>query len=70
MDDPSWGDTTTENDVVQKQYENLPYPGLSEKFLSHEEEWYTTNKSPLYIYPSDRLQKLNHYLYQGNESFQ
>ena len=70
MDHSSWGDTTTQNDAVIKQYEKLPYPAFPENVLSREEKWYATNKSPLYIAPSDRLQKLNHYLYQGNESFQ
>ena len=70
MNDPSWGDTTTGNDMVKKQYESLPYPPVSEQFLSAEEEWYATKQAPMRVMPSDRLQKLNHYLYRGNESFE
>ena len=67
---PYLGDTTTQDDKVKKQYENLPYPEIDEKSLSDEEKYYSGSYDALYDdHPSLRLQKLDHFLYQGNESF-
>ena len=63
------GDTETQNDRVKKQYENLPYPPVSENYLKKEEEHYRTRKEPIQEVSSIRLEKLNHYLYQGGETF-
>ena len=62
-------DISTVNDLVTNQYEKLPYPRVTEKYLKNEEEFYKTNKEPIQISPVVRLEKLNHYLYQGGESF-
>ena len=63
------GDTENQNDRVRKQYESLPYPLVSEDYLKKEEEYYLSYKEPIVLSPSMRLEKLNHYLYQGRETF-
>ena len=57
------------NDRVQIQFEKLPYPRVTEKYLEYEEEFYKTHKEPIQISPAMKLEKQNHYLYQGGESF-
>ena len=57
------------DDRVHKQYERLPYPRVTEKDLRMEEEFYETHKEPVQFSLAVRLEKLNHYLYQGGESF-
>ena len=65
------GDTLAANDLVTKQYENLPYPPVTQKELLEEEEWYEDDKETLrWTAPSHTLQKSNHYLHKGNENFQ
>ena len=65
-----YGDTITANDLVTRQYENLPYPEVNENELLKEEEYYRKeHDNPLLVYPSHLLEKVNYYLYQGNENF-
>ena len=65
------GDTIAENDLVTKQYENLPYPPVTKINLLREEEWYKNNKeAPILTVKSNTLPKSNHYLHKGNEDFQ
>ena len=65
-----YGDTITSNDVVTRQYENLPYPEVKEEELIREETYYKDqNAKPLKIFPSHLLEKLNHFLYQGKENY-
>ena len=64
------GDTSTMNDLVTKQYENLPYPEFSPMNISNEERHYSVGMdSPASIFPTHTLEKHNHYLHQGNQSF-
>ena len=52
------------------QYERLPYPEVSEKDISEEENYYKNNDETLMIIsPSNTLENANHYLHQGNENF-
>ena len=57
------------DDGVQKQYERLPYPRMTEHDLRMEEKYYETSNKPIQFSPSVRLEKLNHYLYHGGENF-
>ena len=64
------GDTSTINDLVTKQYENLPYPEFSPLSISNEEKHYDAGMdAPVSINPSHTLEKHNHYLHGGNENF-
>ena len=64
------GDTSTVNDVVINQYESLPYPAFSSLNMSNEELHYKMNADdPAIVYHQYTLEKNNHYLYQGAESF-
>ena len=64
------GDTVTSNDLVTKQYENLPYPEVSEMELINEERHYKDNKiNPIEVFPSHTLEVNNHYLHRGKENF-
>ena len=72
VDDQSWGDTATENDVVKKQYENLPYPPFGENEINEEEQWYKDNKGTVKVASlkaGNTLEQANHYLHQGSENF-
>lgn len=64
------GDTFTMIDSVRKQYEDLPYPEFNSRNISDEEEYYKKDMdTPKRIVPSHTLEKLNHFLHRGNESF-
>ena len=64
------GDTLTGNDLVTRQYENLPYPEFSEKEMLEEEEYYKQDDQPLLAtYATHTLEKNNHYLHRGDENF-
>ena len=63
------GDTCTSNDIVVNQYESLPYPGFSAENISNEEDHYKKYDTPSSIYPYHTLEKLNHFLHGGSESF-
>ena len=64
------GDTLTGNDLVTRQYESLPYPRVSEKDISEEEEYYKNDAETLMvIFPTNTLENINHYLHRGNENF-
>ena len=64
----------TENDKVQKQYENLPYPPVTEEFLREEERFYTTHQEAKPIFSCAKVEqqsfhKLNYSLYGGKDDF-
>ena len=65
------GDTSTINDLVTKQYEDLPYPEFSSLNMLNEERHYnvSTESDPSVIFPTDTLEKHNHYLHRGNQNF-
>ena len=65
------GDTTKEKDLVTKQYENLPYPEVSEDEMLLEEAYFKKgNTGPLVLFSGLTLETMNHYLFQGGENFQ
>ena len=69
-DEIEHGDTITENDLVMKQYEKLPYPGVSKTYISEEEDFYKNNEEiAKFVASHDTLENFNHYLHQGNENF-
>ena len=69
-DEIKHGDSTKVNDLVREQYEKLPYPGVSQKYISEEEEYYKNNGETVkHMSPTDTLENFNHYLHRGNENF-
>ena len=65
-------DTIGGADSVSRQYETLPYPGFSDKRLSAEDEFYEENgngNKVFHINQQHTLEKHNHYLHQGRQSF-
>ena len=65
------GDTLTASDLVTRQYENLPYPQVKEADLLKEEDYYKRDNPTISsIFPTHILQKLNHFLYRGEQNFQ
>ena len=64
------GDTVTNHDLVNTQYENLPYPEFSEKELIDEEQHYKGDEKNLReIFHAYTLEKTNHYLHRGDQNF-
>ena len=65
-----FGDNRQVDDSVETQYEHLPYPQFTTEDISNEERHYEINvDDPAFIAPAHTLEKINHYLHQGNESF-
>ena len=65
------GDTLAIDDLISRQYENLPYPEISPMEISNEKKHYEENtETPYSIAPAHTLEKHNHYLHRGNENFQ
>ena len=63
------GDTLSSNDLVTRQYENLPYPPFTEADMLREEIWYKNETATYFAFPSIRLEKVNHFLHKGEENF-
>ena len=63
------GDTLSANDLVVRQYENLPFPPFGEDRIVEEENWYRNETTHLRSFPSIRLEKINHFLRRGKENF-
>ena len=64
------GDTTNRRDLVMRQYEKLPYPVFDKKQLLEEELHYNKDeKSLAFVIRSQFLEKVNHYLYKGDQNF-
>ena len=61
----------SEEDLVRKQYLSFPYPYVSTEHIQMEQNYYQTHKRniPFVTYPSLDLDMVNHYLYQGENSF-
>ena len=68
-------DTITKDDALKKQYESLPYPAVSVSAIEQEELHYKQNiKSlqnlrPFVIWPAIALEQINHFLFQGSNTF-
>ena len=55
---------------MTRQYEHLPYPQVQEKTLLEEEDYYKRVKDvPRYMHLTHILEKLNHFLYRGEQDF-
>ena len=64
------GDTSPVNDLVTRQYENLPYPPFSPLRISNEEKRYKLDiDTPVSFYPGHTLEKYNQYLHRGEENY-
>ena len=60
----------TSSDKVIKQYENLPYPEFSDTELKTEEQFYKEDTiTPISTYTAYTLEKTNHYMHQGRQTF-
>ena len=71
-DEEQNGETITQNDLVMKHYESLPYPGLSDIEISKEEQFYQMdgiNSTTFQYFPGIALENTNHYIHQGGETF-
>jgi len=65
------GDSLTSRDLVIRQYESLPYPGIPEEKLLRIEKYSKGDCEQLRnIHPTGTLEKMNHYLHQGSENFE
>jgi hypothetical protein len=60
------------NDIVQKQYLMLPYPPFTQKDLSDELKYYQSleRSTPSLFAHLIQLEYINHYLFQGKQSFE
>ena len=65
------GDTTSQNDLVRKQYSSLPYPAVREADFFSEKEYYDSGLAsrPYSINPPLILEQMNHFLYSGGNTF-
>jgi hypothetical protein len=65
------GDTLTAHDFVTRQYENFPYPEVTEEELLYEEYYYKSLAGILFnIYAAHLLEKSNHFFHRGKQNFQ
>ena len=60
------------SDAVQQQYLQLPYPAVRDDILELEYKYYRSQNSrfPLSTQYSAKLEYINHYLYQGQNTFE
>ena len=60
------------NDIVQKQYLMLPYPQFTQNDLSDESKYYQSleRSTPSLFAHLIQLEYINHYLFQGKQTFE
>ena len=66
------GDTLTQNDIVRRQYELLPYPTVTKESIEALKKHYyneDTRDDPLSRVPGSDLETINHYLFKGRNDF-
>ena len=64
------GETIGFKDLVVRQYEQLSYPDVKEDDILNEENYYSAEGNSLsMMHLGITLEKINHYLFQGKESF-
>ena len=70
-DSPEYWDTITKDDLVRNQYLALPYPAVTENAIQKEQHHYNSNKQnkPFPIYVPIILERINHFLFKGNNDF-
>ena len=58
-------------DLVQKQYQKLPYPVFTQDQLQEEQKSYATNPNrlPRFISNNNDFEVLNHFLFYGTQNF-
>ena len=66
-----YGDTFSANDNVQNQYVRLPYPLISDEEYQQEKRYYENHDriKPFRIHHNLVLDRLNHFLYNGENNF-
>ena len=65
-------DTLSQDDSVRNQYASLPYPTVTEQHLEREKKYYDSDdfKTPYIRSFALTLERLNHFLYNGRNTFQ
>ena len=66
------GDTLTQNDIVRRQYELLPYPTVTKESIDALRKHYHNedkHNDPLSRVPGSDLETINHYLFKGRNTF-
>ena len=66
------GDTVTQNDIVRRQYELLPYPTVTKESIDALRKHYHNedkHNDPLSRVPGSDLETINHYLFKGINYF-
>ena len=66
------GDTLTQNDIVRRQYELLPYPTVTKESIDALRKHYHNedkHNDPLSRVPGSDLETINHYLFKGKNDF-
>ena len=73
LEPPEVFDTLAQTDIVRKQYMELPYPAVSYSKLQHEKMYYNDKyqspKTPYRIISSLTFEAINHFLYNGKNTF-
>lgn len=64
-------DTLSQDDVVRKQYELLPYPAVTSEEIEELQKHYNgpDRHLPYITYPTNELDVVNHFLYKGRNDF-
>ena len=70
-DSTKYLDIMSQDDVVQQQYLNLPYPPVRESDILNEQMYYSgsTPSKPLRLYYALSLENINHFLFRGSSDF-
>ena len=74
LEEETFTGDTFYNDMVQKQYEKLPYPPVTTELLREEERFYSIHQETKPISSCSNFEqhvfhKLNYSLYGGNDDF-
>ena len=64
-------DTLSQDDIVRKQYELLPYPSVTNEEIEELQKHYNGHDRhlPYITYPINELDVVNHFLYKGRNNF-
>ena len=67
FDDAEYADTSNDDDTVRMQYQSLPYPPVTTRYMRSWEMHYKDGgrNMPYTIHPELSLDILNHYLFRG-----
>ena len=71
LDDARNGDTTSQIDIVRRQYSYLPFPAVKKGDLYDEKYYYDSDLGdmPYLINLPIALEQINHFLYNGGNDF-